>query len=188
MFGKDMEFPNLSTKRLTLREFHVSDKDVLFDIFEDEEVTRYYNINSFQSMEDCLALLERRRSRFYKGRGISWAITLKDSESLIGNCSFNAFFKQRTVGEIGYELKRPFWNQGIMTEALEAIIQFGFETIGLQQVEAWVIPGNVGSTRVLTKLNFQFLGLQKNKGYWDGKHHDLERFVFLKSEWVAGSG
>ncbi len=174
---RNMEFPILSTKRLNLREFRLSDKDALFRIFEDEEVTRYYNISAFQSMEDCLALLERRRVRFYKGRGISWAITMKDNDSLIGNCSFNAFLKQRTVGEIGYELKRPFWNQGIMTEALTAIIQYGFEIIGLRQIEAWVIPGNIGSMRVLTKLNFQWLGLQKNKGYWDGKHHDLEQWT-----------
>ncbi|KAA3664477.1 MAG: N-acetyltransferase, partial [Chloroflexi bacterium] len=118
-----MQFPELLTDRLCLRELKVSDQSDLFRIFSDPDVTKFYNINAFRSLEDSLALLERRQQRFYKGQGIHWGITLReDGNRLIGCCGFNAWKPRQQIGEIGYELERPYWNQGIMTEALTALL------------------------------------------------------------------
>jgi [ribosomal protein S5]-alanine N-acetyltransferase len=171
------DFPQLQTKRLVLRELQLTDQEEVYQIFCDQAVTEYYNVDTFNSIEDSLALLERRMSRYRKGRGISWAIIRKSDDAFIGCCSYNAWFKQRHVGEIGYELGRPYWNQGYMTEALQAIISFGFSTIKLEQVEAWVMPGNKGSVRVLEKLGFETKGIREGKGYWNGRFHDLIHFV-----------
>ncbi|MCP5094432.1 MAG: GNAT family N-acetyltransferase [Chloroflexi bacterium] len=177
-----MNFPRLKTERLFLRELRLTDQEAMYDIFRDKTVTEFYNINTFTSIEDSLALLERRISRFHKGRGITWAITRKSDDAFLGCCGYNAWFKQRMIGEIGYELGKPFWNDGYMTEALRAIVIFGFKVIKLQQVEAWVMPGNDASVRVLEKLGFESKGVRENKGYWNGRFHNLTHFVRTKKE------
>lgn len=177
-----IQFPQLETERLILRELRLADADALFRIFSDETVTTFYNIKTFTSLDDSRELLERRISRFWTGRGLSWGITLRGDDELIGGCGFNIWLQKRTVGELGYELARPFWNRGIMTEALQAVVQFGFEELRLQRAQAWVIPENKASARVLLKLGFEDRGVRQNQGYWDGRFHDLALFVKLASD------
>ncbi len=173
-----MQFPKIFTDRLCLRELRVSDQADLFRVFSDPDVTRFYNIKAFRSLEDSLTLIERRMQRLHKGRGVHWAITFREDENrLIGCCGFNAWKPKQQMAEIGYELSRPYWNQGIMTEALQAILVYGFRYKKLDAVEAWVMPGNRASVRVLTKLGFRSKGVQEGKGYWNGHFHDLEQFI-----------
>ena len=172
-----MQFPSLETTRLQLRELQEADVGCLFDIFSDLEVTRFYNIKTFANQHEAQKLLERRRNRFYSNRGICWAIELKSTAEIVGTCGFNAWFEKRQIGDLGYELARPFWNQGIMTEALQAMMAYGFDGIGLVQQRAWVIPENEASGRVLEKIGFQSQGVQLARGYWDGSFHDLELFT-----------
>lgn len=172
-----LPFPDLETNRLQLRELHDSDLDQFFKIFSDPLVTEFYNIKTFVKRKQAEELLERRLDRFYNDKGICWAIVPKSVGHIVGTCGFNAWFKQRQVGDLGYELARPFWNQGLMTEALEAVVKFGFEEIGLIQQRAWVIPENQASARVLLKLGFESKGVQLARGYWDNTFHDLELFT-----------
>ncbi|MEM7332687.1 MAG: GNAT family N-acetyltransferase [Chloroflexota bacterium] len=169
-----MKFPALETARLRLRELHEADIERLFEIFSDPQVTQFYNIRTFSKPHEARTLFERRQTRFSADRGICWAIELKSESKVIGTCGFNAWFEKRQVGDLGYELERPYWNQGIMTEALKPIVQYGFEHIGLVQQRAWVIPQNKASSKVLLKIGFESQGVQLARGYWDGTFHDLE--------------
>lgn len=170
-------FPTIETDRLELRQLEDHDLDDLFNIFADPLVTQFYNIQTFSNLFEAKSLLDRRRDRFHNNRGICWGIVLKSTGKVIGTCGFNAWFEKRQVGDLGYELARPFWNQGIMTEALRPIVQYGFKTLNLVQQRAWVVPENEASSRVLEKIGFESQGIQLARGYWDGTFHDLELFT-----------
>lgn len=178
-------FPQLETERLILREFRLDEDDqmALFRIFSDSRVTRYYNLNTFTEPQEAWRLLHRRRGRFWQGRGIRWAITLKGKDEIIGSCGFNSLNKKKQMGELGYELARPFWQQGIMTEAVNAAVTYGFTELALCRLEAWVMPANRASANLLLKLGFQSEGVLAGKGYWDGRFHDLELFSLLAEQW-----
>lgn len=178
-------FPQIETERLILREFRLNEADhaAIFRIFSDKRVTRFYNINTFTRPEQAWAMLRRRYDRFRHGQGIRWAITLQGNDEIIGSCGFNSWNKKKQVGELGYELARPFWNQGIMTEAVSAVISYGFTTIGLQRLEAWIMPDNRSSANLLIKVGFQSEGVLQGKGYWNGRFHDLELFSLLAEQW-----
>ena len=180
-----MTFPQLETKRLILREFRLdkADQMALFTIFSDSRVTRYYNLKTFTQPEEAWRLLQRRRNRFWQGSGIRWAITLKEEDDLIGSCGFNSVNKKKQTGELGYELARPFWQQGIMTEAVTAAVDYGFTHLALRGIEAWVVPANRASANLLLKVGFQSEGVLPEKGYWDGRFHDLELFSLQKEQW-----
>ncbi len=155
----------------------------LFRLFSDRRVTRYYNVTTFTEPEQAWRMLQRRYDRFWQRRGIRWAVTLKDNDALIGSCGFNSLNQKVQAGELGYELARPFWNRGIMTEAVIAATGYGFSRMGLARMEAWIMPENRASANLLLKVGFQSEGVVEGKGYWNGRFHDLELFSLLAEQW-----
>jgi ribosomal-protein-alanine N-acetyltransferase len=177
-------FPQLETDRLILRELRLDEADqlALFHIFSDSRVTRYYNLNTFTALEEAWPLLQRRHNRFWQRQGVRWAITLKGNDEMIGSCGFNMLNRKKQTGELGYELARPFWQQGIMTEAVTAAVAYGITHLALRCIEAWVMPANRASANLLLKVGFQSEGVLKGKGYWNGRFHDLELFSLLATQ------
>jgi len=175
-------FPVLETQRLILRAATPADAEAIKAIFADPEVTRYHDLSTFTTIEEALAVIERRAQRFSNGTGIRWGIARKEDNILIGSCGFGAWNKETRTVEIGYELLSAFWGQGIMTEALQAVLKFGFEQMGWQRIIARVMLDNTASIKLLQKLSFQDAGLLRQHGFWKGQHHDLRRFVLLRTD------
>ncbi|WP_315788612.1 GNAT family protein [Fischerella sp. JS2] len=174
-------FPILETKRLLLRQENLADAEAVFAVFSDPKVTQFHNLATFWEIEEAFGLIKRRAKRLEIGCGIRWGITLKQDNTLIGSCGFT-WDKQACGADIGYELASIYWRQGIMTEALQAILQFGFEEMGLQFVVAEVMLNNIASKKLLEKLGFQSQGVLFQHGFWKGQYHDLERFILIKVE------
>ncbi|MBD2110973.1 MULTISPECIES: GNAT family N-acetyltransferase [Cyanophyceae] len=174
-------FPNLETSRLWLRQATEADTDAIFSLFSDSRVTRFHNLDVFTQLDEAKAVIERRRVGFETDRGIRWAIALKPNNSLIGSCGFT-WDRALNRAEVGYELASQYWRQGIMTEGLSAILTYGFEVEGLDNIVAEVMLENIASQQLLKKLGFQSQGVLKNHGFWKGRHHDLEQFLLLRPQ------
>ena len=112
-----------------------------------------------------------------------WAVTLKeDTERLIGTAGFNVWHTWNNSAEIGYDLARAHWGRGLMVEALEPIIDFGFTRMALNRIEADATVGNHASSRVLEKLGFHREGLLRQRGYWKGSYHDVWLYSLLTND------
>lgn len=172
-------FPELKTERLLLRETTLQDAEAIFAIFSDPAVTQFHDLDTFTSIEEAIAVVGRRAKRFEQGEGIRWGIARKQDNVLIGSCGFT-WNPQENSAEVGYELASTFWRQGIITEAVDTILQFGFKKMGLRFVVAQVMLDNIASKKLLEKLGFQSQGLLKQYGFFKGQFHDLEQFVLNK--------
>jgi ribosomal-protein-alanine N-acetyltransferase len=181
--GEQREFPTLKTRRLALRELRFSDARAVFDLFSDPDVMRYYNHEPLRTLAEAKRTLRFMCDAFLQGNGIRWGIVLRGKRRVIGTCGFNAWHKPACYAEIGYDLARRHWNRGLMTEALRAMIAYGFEVMRLNRIEARVMPENTASACVLRKLGFSSEGVLRERGFWKGIHHDLEMFSLLKREW-----
>ena len=96
---------------------------------------------------------------------------------------FTAFMPDQRAS-IGYELARAAWRQGIMTEALDVIIAFGFRELNLNRIDAVVLPENKASILLLEKLGFSHEGLLKEYENWGNKGFvDLCMLSMLKKTW-----
>jgi [ribosomal protein S5]-alanine N-acetyltransferase len=177
-------FPNLETARLCLRQANQEDAEAIFAIFSDRDVTQFHNLDTFTQIGEAVGVIDLRKKGFESGRGIRWGITCKPNDNLIGSCGFT-WDREANGAEIGYELASQFWRQGIMSEALRAILNYGFESEGVQFVIAQIMIENVASRRLLEKLGFQNQGVLKERGFWKEKYHDLEQFILMKSELTA---
>ncbi|HTK11144.1 MAG TPA: GNAT family N-acetyltransferase [Ktedonobacteraceae bacterium] len=170
-------FPVLETRRLLLREMQLEDIRSLFAVLSDLEVVRFYD-TPFTQLEQVERAIERHHFRFLHGDGLRWGITLKDEQKVIGNCGY-AWDKDNHFAVLSYVLGRPYWGQGIMTEALGAIIHYGFEQYQLHRIEADVALPNIGSMRVLQKLGFREEGLRKERFFAEGRYYDEKLFALL---------
>ncbi|MEB3188564.1 MAG: GNAT family N-acetyltransferase [bacterium] len=108
------------------------------------------------------------------GRSVNWAIRHPDG-TVVGGIGFNELEPGVSHrAELGYWLAMPYWGQGIMTEAVKAVMAFAFDSFGLVRITAHVFAFNKGSARVLEKAGFQLEGYlrkhyQKNGVLLDGK-------------------
>ncbi len=176
--------PVLTSERLELSEITRDDAEAILRLFGNVEVTRYNDVDTLTELREAGELIEFVQDRFNNRVGLRWGIHLTESpDELIGTCGYNWWTRHNRCAEIGYDLHPDYWNKGIMTEALHALIGFGFQQMSLNRIEADVTPGNDASVRVLQKLGFQEEGLLRQRGYWKGKFHDLRFFSLLREEY-----
>jgi ribosomal-protein-alanine N-acetyltransferase len=173
-------FPALATDNLVLRELRPADAPRVLELFSDPEVTRYYDLDLFSTIEEACQLVDRFIQRFAKQIGIRWAIAESNNpDDLVGTCGYNIWIQASKRAVLGFDLARTHWNRGIMTEALTAVLQFGFEKMALNRVEALVITGNEASCRLLGKLGFQKEGTLRQYELVKGRYVDMEMFSIL---------
>lgn len=176
-------FPQLKTRNLVLRRIRPTDAESVFDILADKEVARFYDEEPFSDVSQAVELIEYWATAFERRQVIRWGIARKDDNSIIGSCGYYGLHRRHMRGSLGYELAQPYWRQGIMTEALSAVIEFGFEGVGLNRIEATVMVGNQASVRLLEKLGFRNEGVLREYERWPGKGYvDLFMFSFLRRE------
>lgn len=173
-------FPVLQTQRLTLRQIRPSDAPAIFAIFSNPEVTRYYDQPTHSDIAQAEQLIARMRQRFDERRTIRWAIARQEDDEVIGTCGFAEWKRHFRCAAVGYELAQAYWQQGIMTETLTAVLSFGFAQMQLKRIEAYVMTGNEASMALLRKLGFQAEGVLREYGYWQRAFHDLHLFALLK--------
>jgi ribosomal-protein-alanine N-acetyltransferase len=182
------EFPQLETERLVLRELTLEDTQTLLKFWADDEVTKYMNIESFQNPKQAEDMIRLLNELFQKKEAIRWGIVKKEDNSLIGTCGYNSWIQEQALrGELGYELGRAYWRQGFMTEALRAVISYGFGVMKLNRIEALVLLEASRSMSVLLKLGFQKEGILREHGYWKGQFWDQYCFSLLKRDWMKNS-
>ena len=184
-----MNFPVLETERLVLSEIIGSDVESLFELFQQEEVVEYYDLDVFSESGQAEKLLTLFASRFQEKLGIRWGIRMKHTSKLIGTCGFNSWSKPMKSAVVGYDLHPDYWKKGIAQEAVRTILNAGFSGVlpcgSLYRVQADTVPGNTASERLLKTLGFQEEGLRRASGYWKGQFHDLKCFGLLVNDMVS---
>jgi [ribosomal protein S5]-alanine N-acetyltransferase len=178
-------FPTLETERLVLRQIVPTDAEDLYRIFADHESMRYWSCRPFCSIKQAEKLIEGMARAFLEESGIHWAITLRNENRLIGKCGYNEWRKLHRRGDISYIVDRRQWGKGLVSEALRAMLQYGFDQMDLHSIEAGVTPGNDASTRMLQKLGFHLEGHLKESFLVEDVFVDSLIYSLLRKEWES---
>jgi len=176
-------FPSLTTNLLQLRQIQPSDAEALFALFSDEDTMQFYGHEPHRSLDETRQLIEQTQARYARREAIRWGITFKGADQVIGSCSFHYFDTGFHRAETGYELNRTFWGQGIMTEAMSAVLTYGFAELGLHRVEAIIDIANERSKGLLLKLGFTYEGNLRQRYFFQDHFGDEHYFGLLKDEW-----
>ncbi len=148
-------FPILRTERLTLRQLAISDEQEIFTLRSDSEINKYLGRQLSNTIEDARNFINKVNENINKNDSIYWAITLGDKNILVGTICLFGFSDENSNCEIGYELLTKFQGKGIMKEAAEKVIDYAFNTIKVQKIEAYFHRDNRRSVKLLEKLSFR---------------------------------
>ncbi len=148
------KFPILTTDQLILREVEDGDVDEIFFLRSDKEIMKYIPRPPAKTKKDALDHIEVLRKAKENQEGINWAITQKGNDTLIGIMGLFQINKRDFRAEIGYILHPGYQGKGIISEAIQRIIEFGFEHINLHTLTAIIDPRNIASEKVLQRANF----------------------------------
>nr|WP_285842547.1 GNAT family protein [Ureibacillus chungkukjangi] len=177
------EFPVLVTERLVLRKITESDASSIYEYLSDSEVMKYYGLEPFGSENEALEEIAWYNSILEEKTGIRWGITLKNEDKVIGSCGFLNTVSSHYRTDIGFELSKDFWGQGIASEAMNEIIRYAFEHTTIQRIQALIEPLNQASQRMVEKAGFTREGLLRKYEYTCGKFDDLYMYGLLKEEY-----
>jgi len=175
-------FPVLETERFRLRKMEEGDAPRVFDYFSKDEVTRYYDLESFQEEKQAIEIINRWNGRFQENEGIRWGIALIDTDEIIGSCGFHQWEKEHFKAEVGFEVHPDYWRQGVMSEVLRPTLKYGFEEMSLNRIEAFCDPENTASKKCLEKAGFMFEGVLRKAAFEKGIFCDAAVCSLLKEE------
>lgn len=178
----DSSFPSLLTERLCLRQPLASDFAAFHALVSLPAVTRFSNWPDMPKAVQTERSLKWMCEVYAKSKGCAWVIQDRVSGDFMGGIRFNSIDKQAKFAEIGYELHPAFWRRGFATEAVNAAVKCGFSNFGLNRIEAWTLPGNQESDRVLEKAGFLYEGTLRQKAWFKNAFHDLRMFGRLANE------
>jgi ribosomal-protein-alanine N-acetyltransferase len=178
------EPPTIELAGIRLRPLRAEDAAAWHAYLSDPQVTELtsYPLMSLAEVESMLAHVVRRCAA---GTSCKWAVALQDDDQLVGTCGFNEWSRDHGWAELAYELARPYWGRGIISQAVAACLDWGFGTASFQRVHAFVMVGNRRSERVLERAGFTHEGRLRSFRVCRGRSRDFSVFSVLRSEWEA---
>ena len=165
-------FPELSTSRLKLRRITIEDAPAILHLRSNTDVMQYLDRPLAQNLEDAEALIVRIDQSLENNDGITWGISTNEDAVLIGTVGFWRMMKEHHRAEIGYMLDPAWQGKGLMQEAIEKVMEYGFDVLKLHSVEANVNPLNQASIRLLEKCHFVKEAYFRENFYYNGRFLD----------------
>ena len=176
-------FPVLTTERLVLRSFIPKDAQSLLDMRTNDRVMKYLGRDKMKNIAEANTFIQKVTKDANENKTIEWAITLKAEDKLIGKLGFWRIVTQHRRAEIGYNLMPEYFGKGIMSEAVRAVLKYGFQVMKLHSVEANLDPDNVKSVQLLNRNGFVKEGHFKESYFYNGIFSDTGSYGLLHSEW-----
>ncbi|MFT3693419.1 MAG: GNAT family protein [Kofleriaceae bacterium] len=176
--------PLLVTERLALRELRLDDARNVADAAGDKRVAKYLiAVPSPYPVTLATRWIVGRLAWWGQARGVTMAITERAKpDELLGSVSLRRYQRDRRA-ELGYWLGAEHWGAGYATEACEALIDFGFTSLGLTRIYAQVLEGNRASCHVLEKLGMMKEGIRRAHIRKGKRMLDVTLYGILKDEW-----
>lgn len=173
-------FQNLETERLLLRRIDENDVEEVLALRGNPEIMKYIPRPLAKSKEEALAHITMIEEKIENNTGINWGITIKGSNKIIGIIGHYRIQPENHRAEIGYMSLPEYNGKGYITEAIKAVVVYGFEQMNLHSIEAVIDPGNIASEKVLLKNGFVKEAHILENELWEGKFWDTVIYSLLR--------
>lgn len=173
-------FPILKTKNLILRQITIDDDKEVFELRSNPQTMKFIPRPLAETIEDAQNFVTECNASIEKNELINWAITQKKDAKLIGMIGFFRMQPENFRGEVGYILNPDFHGKGIMKEALDKALSYGFKTMNFHSIEAVIDPENIASEKLLIKSDFNKEAHFKENFFYEGKFLDTVIYSILK--------
>jgi len=174
----------LETDRLILRRYVKEDAAAMYKNWaSDKEVTKYLTWPPHSSLEVSQRVIEDWMGQYSNENYYHWAIVWKDGgDEPIGDIAVVEMKEYISMVHIGYCIGRAWWKKGITSEALKAVMDFLFDVVGVNRIEARHDPRNPNSGRVMKKCGMKYEGTLRSFDWNNQGICDACYYALLKSE------
>ena len=173
-------FQNLETERLLLRRLTNDDFEEVIALRGNPETMKFIPRPLVKTKEDALEHLRMMEEKIINNTGINWGITIKGNLKIIGIIGHYKIQPENHRSEIGYMMLPEFNGKGYMSEAIKAVLVYGFDQLNLHSVEAVIDPDNVASEKILQKIGFVKEAHILENELWEGKFWDSVIYSLLR--------
>ncbi len=174
----------IETKRLILRKFKLTDAEGMYNNWaSDDDVTRYITWATHKNIEETKEVVSKYVTESEKNNYYHWCIELKETGEQVGSIGAFRLFDDLQLFEVGYCIGKKFWNMGITTEAMHALIKFFFEEVGVNRIEARHDTKNPASGVVMKKSGMQLEGILRQAGKNNTGICDSAVYAILKENY-----
>ena len=178
-----MEFQFLTTKRLKLRMITPEVFNYIFQTYTEDEIKSFLNTKNDTDYQKWKLKYEKGITG-YNRSFLLFQLIDKTSNQILGGCGYHNWFAEHSRSEIGYDLHDDAYKRnGYMSEALEAIIAYGFTSMNLNRIEACIGPQNIASRKLIEKMNFKQEGILKEHFCSNGIIGDSIIYALLKRDY-----
>ncbi len=177
-------FPQIETRQLVLREIKPSDAKDIFRFMSDEDTVKNNLIAPHKQIAETDKLIKLLKKHYDKRKDIRWGITIKGGDTIIGTIGYFNFHAQEFQAEIGVLLDKQYWRGGIMTEALVAVVTFGFKNMAFNRINVFIWPDNLPAIGLAKKVGFREEGLLKECKFLNDRFYDLGIYSMLKKDYL----
>ena len=178
--------PQTETDRLLLRPLRMGDVRDIFEYGRDPQVAEHVLWDAYTDISDARAYLRWILRQYRDGQPCSVAIVYKETGQVIGTIGWMSWNPEHQVAEIGYSLSREYWNRGLMTEALSAMIRLSFEQLPVNRLEAVHETENPASGRVMEKCGMKKEGILRQRIRNKGRRADVVLYAILRDDLKSG--
>lgn len=175
---------DIDTPRLYLRKARMSDANDIYEYSKDPNVARYVLWDAHRSVNESKDYIRYLIRLYRKNKPSSYVIQSKADNKVIGTIGFMWINAEYASAEVGYSLSRQYWNRGYMSEALEALIHYGFEKLGLNRIEGQHDIRNEASGSVMRKVGMLKEGVLRQRMRNKGQYVDVALYAILHQDWV----
>lgn len=179
--------PTLMTRRLILRPARMSDAEDMYEYSRDPLVARHVLWDAHTSIHQTRGYLRFLIRQYRTGAPSTFVIVLKETGRVIGTIGFMWIQQENRSAEVGYSLSRRYWNQGYMSEALRAIVDFGFTKLSLNRIEAQHECDNPASGHVMRNAGMLHEGTLRQRLYNKGRYVDVDIYAIVRSDFEGGA-
>lgn len=165
----------LETERLILKPINESHVEDILKIRSNEVLNRFVKRIPPKNNYDALDFILTIKKRVQNNETFYFGITYKNQQNLLGTICLYRFSEDRTEAEVGYELLPDYHRKGIMSEALSAVLNFGFNELNLQEILAFTNKFNKNSKGLLLKHDFVLQEGRIDEGFPNNLVFSLKR-------------
>lgn len=177
-------FPELTSSRLLFRKVTLDDIPEIIALRGNPEVMRFIPRPLVTNESEAIAHINANLEGLENNTALNWIVCLKDNPKAIGIVGFYRLKPEDYRAEIGYMLLPEYHGQGYISEAVERLIQYGFNDMQLNSIEAVIAPDNIASHRVVLKNNFEQEAFFKEYEYYEGRFLDVQIYSLLKRNYL----
>lgn len=175
---------SIETDRLLLRRLALSDAPAIYEYGRDPRVAQYVLWDPYKSVGEARGFIRYMLRKYRSGEPSSWGIVLKETGRVIGTIGFMWIQRENASAEVGYSLARAYWNRGLMTEALRAVIDYGFRSLRLNRIEAQHEIENPASGAVMRKCGMRCEGTLRQRLLNKGRFVDVALYAILRCDFT----